>query len=110
MVSVINNQGLLRFMMYENNMIARALIKFMRRFIKDAGCKVFLMLGNVRVHHAKLVKTWFKRHQEKIKKFYLPLYSPEINPDEYLNCDLKAGLRSSLPARSQKNLKKSWLT
>lgn len=105
MVSAINNQGLLRFMLYESSMNARVLIKFMRRLIKDAGRKVFLILDNLRVHHAKIVKAWLERHQEKIEVFYLPSYSPELNPDEYLNCDLKTGLRSSSPARSQKDLK-----
>jgi hypothetical protein len=37
--------------------------------------------------------------------FYLPAYSPELNPDEYLNCDLKAGIHSKRPARNQKQLK-----
>ncbi len=105
MISVINNQGLLRFMIYESSMNARMLIRFMRRLIKDAGRKVFLILDNLRVHHAKLVKAWLERHQDKIEVFYLPSYSPELNPDEYLNCDLKTGLRSSSPARSQKDLK-----
>lgn len=102
MVSAINNQGLLRFMIYESNMNARLIIKFMRRLIKDAGRKVFLILDNLKVHHAKLVKAWLERHQDKIEVFFLPSYSPELNPDEYLNCDLKTGLRSSSPARSQK--------
>jgi len=102
MVSAINNQGLLRFMIYESIMIARVLIKFMRRLIKDAGRKVFLILDNLKVHHAKPVKAWLERHQDKIVIFYLPSYSPELNPDEYLNCDLKTGLRSSSHAPSQK--------
>jgi transposase len=105
MVSAINNQGLLRFMIYESNMNARVLIKFMRRLIKDAGRKVFLILDNLKVHHAKIVKAWLERHQDKIEVFYLPSYSPELNPDEYLNCDLKTGIRSSSPARNQKELK-----
>lgn len=105
MVSAINNQGLLRFMIYDSSMTARVIIKFMRRLIKDAGRKVFLILDNLKVHHAKLVKAWLERHQDKIEVFYLPSYSPELNPDEYLNCDLKTGLRSSSPARSQQELK-----
>jgi transposase len=105
MISAINNQGLLRFMIYETNMTARVLIKFMRRLIKDAKRTVFLILDNLRVHHAKLVKAWLERHEDEIEVFYLPSYSPELNPDEYLNCDLKTGIRSSSPARNQKDLK-----
>lgn len=105
MISAINNQGLLRFMVYEQNMTARVLIKFMRRLINDAKRPVFLILDNLRVHHAKLVKAWLERHEDEIEVFYLPSYSPEHNPDEYVNCDLKTGIRSSSPARNQKFLK-----
>lgn len=40
-----------------------------------------------------------------IEIFYLPAYSPELNPDEYLNCDLKAGEHSGQPARNKKQWK-----
>lgn len=39
------------------------------------------------VHHAKLVTAWIEEHKDKIAIFYLPPYSPEFNPDEYLNQD-----------------------
>ncbi|MCP4159876.1 MAG: IS630 family transposase, partial [Deltaproteobacteria bacterium] len=45
-------------------------------------------------------------HVAQIKVFYLPSYSPELNPDEYLNCDLKAGVHSGVPARTKEQLKK----
>ena len=105
MISAINNRGLVRFMIYKSTMNARVLLRFFRRLIKDSGRKVFLILDNLRVHHAKLVKAWLQKHEEKIEVFYLPSYSPELNPDEYLNCDLKAGLRASSPARNEDELK-----
>jgi transposase len=109
MISAISNQGLLRFMMYEETMTARVLLRFLKRLIKDAGRKVFLVLDNLRVHHAKLVKAWLEKHSDEIEVFYLPSYSPELNPDEYLNCDLKTGIRSAAPARNQSDLKKKVL-
>jgi transposase len=104
MISAINNRGTLRFMMYNENMTARVLLRFMKRLIKDAGRKVVLILDNLRVHHAKLVKAWLKRHSSEIEVFYLPAYAPDLNPDEYLNNDLKNGIRTSSPARSQSDL------
>jgi transposase len=77
----------------------------MKRLIKDAKRKVFLILDNLRVHHAKVVKAWLVEHTDEIEVFYLPAYSPELNPDEYLNCDLKAGVHSLAPARDNKQLK-----
>lgn len=105
MISAITNQGKVRFQIYDGRMNADQLIIFLKRLIKDANRKVFLILDNLRVHHAKLVKAWLTEHTKEIEVFYLPAYSPELNPDEYLNCDLKAGVHSKSPARNQKQLK-----
>ncbi|RFC37606.1 MAG: DDE superfamily endonuclease [Candidatus Nitrotoga sp. LAW] len=63
--------------------------------------KVFLMLDNLRVHHAKLVKAWLAKQQDEIEVFYLPSYSPELNPDEMLNADLKQAVTTKVPARTK---------
>ncbi len=75
--------------MYRDAMNSELLIKFMTRLTKDAGRKVFLILDNLRVHHSKKVAKWLGKHEEHIAIFYLPSYSPELNPDEYLNGNLK---------------------
>jgi len=66
----------------------------------------FFATEPLRVHHAKLVTSWLEKYKEKIEVFYLPSYSPGLNPDEYLNCDLKSGMKKSSPARSQEDLEK----
>ena len=76
----------------------------MSRLVKDTRRKVFLILDNLKVHHSKKVTAWLEANHEKIEVFYLPPYSPEHNPDEYLNSDLKQRIRSGLPARSQNDL------
>jgi transposase len=106
MISSITNRGKVRFMLYKENMSSQILIKFMSRLVKDADRKVFLILDNLRVHHSKAVKSWLEDHAEEIAVFYLPSYSPELNPDEYLNGDLKHCIRSGLPARTEKALTK----
>jgi transposase len=78
----------------------------MSRVVKGSGHKVFLILDTLRVHHSKLVKTWLEDNKEQIAVFYLPSYSPELNPDEYLNGDLKYSIRSGIPARTEKTLTK----
>ena len=101
MISAITNQGKVRFKVFDGTMNADLLIDFMKRLVKSAGRKVILILDNLRVHHAKKVKAWLAEHEEEIEVFYLPAYSPELNPDEYLNCDLKAGVHSGPPARNK---------
>jgi transposase len=106
MISAITNQGKVRFKVFDGGMNATILIDFLKRLIKDAQRKVILILDNLRVHHARKVKDWLQGKEEQIELFYLPSYSPELNPDEYLNCDLKAGVHSGKPARSKEQLKK----
>jgi transposase len=89
MISTVTNQGKTRWMIVEDAFNSDKLIEFLEALIKDAGRKVFLILDNLRVHHSKPVKAWLAEHQEKIEVFYLPSYSPELNPDERLNADLK---------------------
>lgn len=104
MISTITNQGKVRFMLYKETMTSPVFIKFLSRLVKDAKSKIFLILDNHRVHHSKDVKAWLEKHREQIELFYLPSYSPELNPDEYLNGNLKQKVRSGIPARSQKDL------
>jgi len=80
-------------------MNASQLIEFLKRLIKDAKRKVILMLDNLWVHYAKLVKVWLTQHKEEIEVFYLPTYSPGLNPD------LKTGMHSKPPASNKKQLK-----
>lgn len=105
MISAITNQGKVRFMIYQETMTAKVLIRFFKRLITPSRKKVFLILDNLRVHHAHLVRSWLEKHKQEIEVFYLPSYSPELNPDEYLNCDLKQGIRASSPARTVDELK-----
>jgi len=106
MISSITNRGKVRFMLYGETMTSQVLIKFMSRLVKDAPSKVFLILDNLRVHHSKDVKAWLEENKEKIEVFYLPSYSPELNPDEYLNADLKQRIRSGRLSRSETDLRK----
>ncbi len=91
-------------MRYRETMTAQVLIRFLERLIRDAGRKVFLILDNLRVHHSNKVRDWLEKHTEHIELFFLPAYSPELNPDEYLNCDFKALVHGGKPARNRDEL------
>ena len=66
---------------------------------------MFLILDNLRVHHSKLVKAWVAEHSEKIELFYLPSYSPQLNPEERLNADLKQAMGKRVPVRTKARLR-----
>lgn len=107
MISTITNQGQVQFMIYSGSMNADRLIEFMGQLIKNKEQKIFLILDNLRVHHSKLVKEWQENNKDKIELFYLPSYSPEKNPDEYLNCDLKYGMSEKPSPKNEKQLKEN---
>ena len=105
MISTVTNKGKVEFMIYSGSMNADRLIEFMKQLIKNKSQKIFLILDNLRVHHSKIVKQWVNDNKEKIEIFHLPSYSPEKNPDEYLNCDLKYGLSDKPAPKNQEQLK-----
>ncbi|ANB03014.1 IS630 family transposase [Ectothiorhodospira sp. BSL-9] len=105
LISTITNRGKVRFRIYEGTMHAGLLIDFMKRLVKSCDQKIFLILDNLRVHHAYKVRDWLSDHKDEIEVFYLPPYSHDLNPDEYLNCDIKAGVHSGPPARNKEQLK-----
>jgi len=83
---------------------AQRFIEFLQKVIDSSDKKVYMILGNLRVHHAKIVKAWIEEHQEQIALFYLPAYSPDLNPDEYLNQDYKRSANSKSIPQNVKEL------
>ena len=82
-------------------MTVQKLIEFMERIISCSERKVFLILDNLRVHHSKLLDDFLHEHAAFIKEFHLSSYSPDLNPDEYLNRDLKSNLNNKPPGRAK---------
>jgi transposase len=105
MISALSNQGTLHFMLYRDTFNAERCIDFLERLVRSTTKgKVFLVLDNLKVHHAKLVKEWVELNKERIELFFLPAYSPELNPDEYLNGDLKSKISEKPQARTKETL------
>jgi transposase len=108
MMSAITNQGQVRFMLYEEKMTGVVFIKFLSRLVHDSQKKIFLIVDNLKVHHSRPVKQWLAKegNSQRIELFYLPSYSPELNPDERLNADLKGQVRTGLVARNKEQVKR----
>jgi hypothetical protein len=105
MFSAITNRGELAFRIYEGMFNAEKFLDCMQRLVRQAtGRKVFLVLDNLRVHHAKVLKPWLKEHKDEIELFYIPSYSPELNPDELLNHDVKANAVGRKRAKNKDEL------
>jgi transposase len=106
MISTVTNRGALKFMVYEVGLNIAIFLRFLKRLIKYQKKKIFLILDNLKVHHAKKVQTWIKNHQKSIELFFLPAYAPEYNPDEYLNNTVKQRTHHKKMSRNQEELTK----
>ena len=105
MLATVTNQGKTRWMIIDEAFNADRLIEFLGALIKEAGHKIFLILDNLRVHHSQPVKAWLAERPDQIEVFYLPSYSPELNPEERLNADLKQAMGVKVPARTKTKLR-----
>jgi transposase len=109
LIAAVTNQGKVRFMIYSGSVTPTLLITFLRRLTKDAARKVFLILDNLNVHKARAVRDWLMSHRDQIEVFYLPPYTPELNPSEYFNGDLKGAIQRDIPSRGAAELKRQIL-
>jgi transposase len=92
MISSITNRGRLAFMIFRQRFTARVFLNFLGRLLRlmrKSRRKVFLIVDGHPVHKSRSVSRWLAEHREQIRIFQLPSYSPELNPDELLNQDVK---------------------
>jgi transposase len=107
LLSAVTNKGELRWMVVDGAVNAPTLIRFLGRLVRDARRKVFLILDRLKAHRARLTRDWLAEHRSEIEVHYLPSYSPELNPDEGVNADLKQAVPRKAPARSKQQLKRA---
>jgi transposase len=94
-VSGISNVGQLRFVTYSKTMTAVRFIAFLKHVLDRVPGTIFVIVDGLRAHETDAVVKWVAEHEERLAVFYLPAYSPELNPAEYLNNDLKGNVHDA---------------
>lgn len=89
-ISTVTNQGTLTFMVFPQRFTAQVMIRFLRRLLRQAQRKIYLIVDGHPVHRSGKVQRWVEQHQGQLRLIQLPGYSPELNPDELLNQDVKS--------------------
>jgi transposase len=90
MISAITNRGRLAFSVFKCRFTTPVFVAFLKRLVRQLGRKAFLIVDGHPVHRAAAVKRWVAEHARQLRLFYLPGYSPKLNPDELLNQDVKS--------------------
>jgi len=81
-ISAITARGNLRFMATEKNVTADVFCEFLKRLIANETRPVYLIVDQHSVHRSNKVRRFVASTNGMLKLFYLPPYSPELNPDE----------------------------
>jgi transposase len=76
MISAVTNKGQLRWSTFNAPLDAPTLIAFLRRLVRGADRKVFLIMDDLRVCDESLVQTWLLEHEDTIETFRLPTALP----------------------------------
>lgn len=90
MISAITNRGQLNFMVFKGRFNAEVFISFLARLSRQVGRKFFMIVDGHPSHRSQKVKRFLAKNADKLELFYLPGYSPELNPDELVNQDVKS--------------------
>lgn len=88
-VSAIGQRGECGFQVHEGSMNAERFIEFLRGILHDFDTPVFLVVDGSSVHKANIVKEYVARTDGRLELFFLPPYSPDLNPDEWVNKNVK---------------------
>jgi transposase len=89
MISAVSPRGSLRFMIVRGGVGAREFIRFLKRLMHGMRRPVFLIVDGHPSHRAKIVTKYVESLRGRLKLFFLPPYSPELNPDELVWNDVK---------------------
>lgn len=90
LISAISPRGKLRFMVTDQIVNAEVFIDFLKRLIQGAGQPIYLVLDGHPVHRSKRVRDFVESTEGMLRLFFLPPYSPELNPDELVWNHVKA--------------------
>lgn len=89
LISAVSAQGEFRFMTVRGRVGAAQFIEFIKRLIHGVERMVFLIVDGHPSHKAKSVTRFIETIKDRFRLFFLPPYSPELNPDERVWNDLK---------------------
>lgn len=97
MLSAVSARGEFRFMLHEGAVNAQVFREFLRRLMIGQSTPVFLIVDGHPAHRARLVREFVEEQGGRLKLWFLPPYSPELNPDELVWGHVKQAVAKKAP-------------
>lgn len=106
MISAVSPRGELHFQVYEEGVRKEEFLEFCKMLIKDMNRPVFLILDNSQVHRSKILKEYAEQSNGMLTVYFLPPYSPDLNPDEWVWKNVKHDNLGRASVKSESELAK----
>jgi transposase len=97
-MAAISNKGELYFTCYTGSFNGPVFLAYLERLVRHLDRKIHLIVDGHPVHRRVSVRDWLAEHVAQIEMHFLPGYSPELNPVELLNGDVKRHVAQENPA------------
>jgi transposase len=104
MLSAVANGGAMYFKVFTERFTAPVLLDFLGRLERQFARPLVLICDGHPVHKAKVVRSWLQQRNGRLVQEFLPPYSPELNPDEFLNQDVKSNAVRRKRPKNQEEL------
>ena len=83
-ISAVSPVGAFWFKVYTGKMNATLFKEFLGDFLKYRRSPVILIVDGHPSHKAKAIAQYIQKLEGKLELFFLPGYSPDLNPDEFV--------------------------
>ena len=110
LISAITSKGHMHFMITEGGVNAGVFIEFLKRLLSGATQKIFLIVDRGPAHRAKKTKAFVESLGGALRLFFLPPYSPDLNPDELVWSHLKTHTVGRTTTDSKQSFKRKVLS
>jgi transposase len=105
MISAVSSNGRMKFMIIDGRFNSDVFIDFIKRLIEGASAPIILIVDGHPTHRSNKVTNFIKTIKDKFRMFFLPPYSPDLNPDELVWNDLKSNIMGRKVANSKAELR-----
>lgn len=105
-MSVVTAEGELRYSVKDGNINGDVFIEFLKQVIQGRERPLILLVDHATFHGSKPVRDFVCAHRSKLRLFFLPKRTPELNPDEQVWNEIKTNRIGKQPVKDKADLKK----
>jgi transposase len=103
-LSAVTATGELDFDIEEAPINGKRYIEFLEKLLKGRTHPLIVIADNASFHRSKEVRDFVRSHRHQIRLFFLPPYSPEMNPDEQVWNEIKHRHLEKEPIKNKSDL------